>query len=145
MVIGVAGQHGHTRVRCLETGHGTDGEVNGDTVSRLVPCTKTFTSAGGAGHGPGRHVKLDDPVAKYLPKGVRVPSFDGCQSRCDTLRAGFGAAVNVYNFSSKDTGAAMTPTRGKFVCLPESHQLTNAPGAKFEYSNAGMSLLGHAM
>ena len=86
-------------------------------------------------------------MTKYLPKGVRVPSFEGKPITLRHLAAqDSGLPFNVDNLSSKEPGVGYnTYTVENLYAFLKSHQLTNAPGTKFEYSNAGMSLLGHAM
>lgn len=47
--------------------------VNGDTLSEIGSITKVFTSLILADMVERGEVALDDPVAKYLPVGAKVP------------------------------------------------------------------------
>src|SRR6266550_3377148 len=53
--------------------------LNGNTVFEIGSITKTFTSALLADMVQRGEVKLDDPVSKFLPATVRVPSRAGKQ------------------------------------------------------------------
>ena len=52
-----------------------------DTMFEIGPITKVFTSLLLADMAERVEVMLDDPVARYLPKGVTVPSRNGRQIR----------------------------------------------------------------
>ena len=147
MVIGLLDSTGTRVFAAGKLDNGTDGEVNGDTVFEIGSCTKTFTSLVALVMDRGGMWKLDDPVAKYLPDGVSVPSFDRKPITLRHLAAqDSGLPFNVDNFSSKDLQEAYHAyTVENLYNFLKSHQLTNVPGTKFEYSNVGMSLLGHAM
>src|SRR5271154_5550913 len=77
MVIGLVDEHGSRVFSAGKLDNGTDEEVNGDTVFEIGSITKTFTDLlllDMVGHG---EVNLDDPVAKYLPKSVKVLARGG--------------------------------------------------------------------
>jgi D-alanyl-D-alanine-carboxypeptidase/D-alanyl-D-alanine-endopeptidase len=147
MVVGLLDEHGSRIFSAGRMDNGTDAVVDGDTVFEIGSVTKTFTSLVALDMDRGGIWKLDDPVAKYLPKDVRVPSYEGKPITLRHLAAqDSGLPFNVGNLSSKEPGVGYnTYTVEDLYDFLKSHQLTNAPGAKFEYSNAGMSLLGHAM
>ncbi|MDZ4404313.1 serine hydrolase [Prosthecobacter sp.] len=147
MVVGLLDSTGTRVFAAGKLDDGTDGEVDGDTVFEIGSVTKTFTSLVAMDMDRGGMWKLDDPVAKYLPKDVRVPSFEGKPITLRHLAAqDSGLPFNVDNLSSKEPRVGYNAyTVEDLYAFLKSHQLTNAPGARFEYSNAGMSLLGHAM
>ncbi|MBV9263444.1 MAG: serine hydrolase, partial [Candidatus Eremiobacteraeota bacterium] len=61
---------------------GTDGDgrpVDAHTLFEIGSVSKTFTATALAAMTLRRQVALTDSIAKYLPKGVRVPSLGGRQ------------------------------------------------------------------
>lgn len=77
MVIGLLDSTGTRVFAAGKLDNGTDGAVNGDTVFEIGSVTKTFTSLVALDMDRDGMWKLNDPVAKYLPVGVRVPSYEG--------------------------------------------------------------------
>src|SRR5215207_4834600 len=56
---------------------GNSPEVNGDTLFEIGSVTKTFTGLLLQDMVERGEMKLDDPVAKYLPRSVSVPTRNG--------------------------------------------------------------------
>ena len=56
---------------------GASPEVNGNTLFEIGSITKTFTGLLLQDMLERGEMKLDDPVAEYLPKSVRVPTRNG--------------------------------------------------------------------
>src|SRR6266567_1243318 len=79
MVIGLVDERGSRVLAAGKLDNGTRQEVNGDTVFEIGSVTKTFTTLFLQDMVERDEVKLDDPVAKYLPKSVKVPARDGKQ------------------------------------------------------------------
>src|SRR5579859_2191638 len=70
MVIGLADQSGNRIFSAGKLNNGTDREVNGDTLFEIGSVTKTFTTLLLVDMVQRGEMKLDDPVAKYLPESV---------------------------------------------------------------------------
>ena len=158
MVIGILDRNGSRTLSAGKLDNGTDQEVNGDTIFEIGSVTKVFTSLLALEMDRRGEVKLDDPVAKYLPERVEVPDYG---SKDITLR----------NLATQDSGLPWNPddldqllhrdpekpslkefkeacdayTAEDLYAFLAGHKLTKAPGTAFQYSNVGMSLLGHAM
>ena len=89
-------------------------------------------------------LSLDDPAEKYLPANVRLPSRNG---KVITLRT---LATHTSGLPAAGRGDA---ERAKSVKLGWDYELQviaaqklpTDPGARFNYSNMGMSLLGHIL
>ncbi len=79
MVIGLVDERGSRVLAAGKLDNGTSQEVNGDTVFEIGSVTKTFTTLLLQDMVERDEVKLDDPVAKYLPESVKVPARDGKQ------------------------------------------------------------------
>jgi len=73
MVIGLVDERGGRIFSAGTLGNGTNATVNGDTVFELGSVTKTFTALLLLDMVERGEMKLDDPVAMYLPKRVTVP------------------------------------------------------------------------
>src|SRR5437879_6380518 len=92
-------------------------------------------------------MQLDDPVAKYLPKSVKVPAHGGKEITLLNLAAqDSGLPFHAHSLSRKDWKECYDSyTVEKMYSFLSGYTLTNDPGAKFQYSNIGMSLLGHVL
>lgn len=158
MVVGILDQRGSKVFSAGKLDNGTDREVNGDTIFEIGSVTKVFTALLALDMDRRGEMKLDDPVAKYLPERVKVPTYEGKEITVRNLAAqDSGLPWNPDDLDSilnrdpkkpslkefKDACDAYT-AEDLFASLAR-HKLTNAPGTRFQYSNVGMSLLGHAM
>src|ERR1700704_705551 len=79
MAIGVVAPDGRRVVSHGSTSAGDGRPVDGDTAFEIASVTKVFTSLLLADMVQRKEVALDDPVAAYLPPGVRVPQRKGRQ------------------------------------------------------------------
>jgi CubicO group peptidase (beta-lactamase class C family) len=147
MVIGLLDKHGSKVFSAGKMDNLSDQEVDGDTLFEIGSTSKTFTVLlflELAAHG---EMKRDDPVSKYLPDGVKVPSFEGKEITLLNLAAQeSGLPFNADNLSNKTFPANYNDyTVGDLYAFLSEYKLPGEPGARFEYSNVGMSLLGHVM
>jgi CubicO group peptidase (beta-lactamase class C family) len=149
IVIGLVDERGTRIISAGKLDNGTREEVNGDTIFEIGSITKTLTALLSLDMVERGEMKLDDPVAKYLPKSVTVPTHNGKEMTLLSLAEHTSGLPRDPN--------NLTPTRG----LPEnafadytaerlygflsSFTLSRDPGAQFEYSNVGMALLGHVL
>lgn len=144
MVIGLVDEHGSQVFSAGKLDNGTPAEVNGDTLFEIGSVTKTFTALLLMDMVERGEMKLDDPVAKYLPPSVKVPDYHGRQITLLNLAAqDSGLPFNAPGVDDMATYNAFT-VADMYAFLSNYH-LTNEPGAKFQYSNVGMGLLGHAI
>jgi CubicO group peptidase (beta-lactamase class C family) len=155
MVIGLLDHRG---IRVFAEGkldNGTNRRVDGNTVFEIGSVTKVFTVLMLLDAVRRGELSLDDPLAKHLPEQVRVPAFNGKE-------------ITLLNLAVQDSGLPFFPdnlgprpvsdltldeikqysdayTLDQMYAFLGSHKLSMAPGARFEYSNVGMALLGHAI
>ena len=91
-------------------------------------------------------VRLDDPVAKYLPASVHVPSRNG---KVDHAAEPRHAALRLAAHAVEPRRGSSDPyahyTKQKLYAFLNGYKLTRDPGASFEYSNLGVGLLGVAL
>jgi serine-type D-Ala-D-Ala carboxypeptidase/endopeptidase len=147
IVVGIVDEHGNRIVSCGKLDNGTDQEVNGDTVFEIGSVTKTFTALllqDMVEHG---EMKLDDPVAKYLPKSVKMPTRNGKDItllQLATHTSGLPTASVTWIPERADNPRA-DYTIERMYDFVSGYKLTRDPGAKYEYSTVGIALLGQAI
>jgi serine-type D-Ala-D-Ala carboxypeptidase/endopeptidase len=120
---------------------------DGDTVFEIGSVTKVFTSLLLADMVQKGEVKLDDPVAKYLPATVKVPERNGKKiTLVDLATQTSGLPRMPDNFHPKDPSNPYADyTSAQMFDFLSRYQLTRDPGEKYEYSNLGAGLLGYAL
>jgi serine-type D-Ala-D-Ala carboxypeptidase/endopeptidase len=121
----------------------------GDTIFEIGSITKVFTTTVLADMALEGLVALDDPVQRYLPRGVELSVRGRPITLADLathtsgvprlpkgmLRLALTERHNPYaNFGVDDLHAAVTRTR-----------LRRPPGKRVKYSNFGFGLLGHVL
>jgi CubicO group peptidase (beta-lactamase class C family) len=147
MVIGIVDEHGSRVVSCGKMDNGTGQEVNGDTLFEMGSITKTFTGLLLQDMVERGEMKLDDPVAMYLPKSVKMPVRNGKEITLVHLATHTsGLPLLPYNLDPKRADNPYAEyTIEKLYAFLSGYQLTNDPGTKCEYSELGMELLGHVI
>ncbi|HET7186921.1 MAG TPA: serine hydrolase [Gemmatimonadaceae bacterium] len=147
IVVGMLEPDGRTRVIAYgDPGPGRP-PLDGNSVFEIGSISKVFTATVLAQLVQEGKVSLDDPVQKYLPSSVRMPSRNGKQ-------------ITLGNLSEQNSGLPRLPTNFKpadpanpyadyhapqMYEFLSGYQLTRDPGAQFEYSNLGVGLLGHVL
>ncbi len=117
------------------------------TIFEIGSVSKVFTSLALAAEVAGRRLTLDTPVARLLPKAVKVPEIDGrAITLADLATHHSGLPRLPANLAPKDPTNPYKGygTRELYAFLSE-HTLSRKPGARYEYSNLGAGLLGHAL
>jgi serine-type D-Ala-D-Ala carboxypeptidase/endopeptidase len=115
--------------------------VDGNTIFDIGSITKTFVAIVLADLVDQGVVKLSDPIEKYLPSNVTVPSYNGHKITLEDLATHasglpywppgwvwnkYYTTQQVYDFLSNST-------------------LATEPGIKSAYSNMGLGMVGHAV
>lgn len=121
--------------------------LDGNTVFEIGSITKAFTGALLADMVARGEVKLDDPIAKYLPKTVRVPSRNGHQiTLLDLATQSSGLPRLPDNLKPADVANPYADySVAQLYDFLSRYTLTRDPGEKYEYSNLGVGLLGHVL
>ncbi|HEV7690972.1 MAG TPA: serine hydrolase domain-containing protein [Hyphomonadaceae bacterium] len=117
--------------------------VGPDTEFELASVTKVFTSlvlADMVRHG---EVALDDPAAKYLP-GVKMPIRNGKQITLVDL-ATMTSGLPSDPPDAPDEESEANYGLGRLDAFLATYKLTRDPGAEWEYSNIGITLLARAL
>ncbi|MDB6123778.1 MAG: putative Serine-type D-Ala-D-Ala carboxypeptidase [Pedosphaera sp.] len=149
MVIGLVDEHGSRIFSAGKLDNGTDQEVDGDTVFEIGSITKTFTALLLQEMAERGEIKLTDPVAKYLPESVKVPSYNHQEiTLLDLATQASGLPFqpdNTLTITNDWENPWVGYTAEKIYAFLSGYTLPNAPGAKFQYSNIGMAVLGHVL
>ncbi len=147
IVVGAVDERGSKVIGYGTTDPKTPRRPDGDTVFEIGSATKAFTAILLAEIVERGEMKLDDPVAKYLPPSVRVPSRDGKQITLLDLATHTSALPRLPdNLKPKDPNNPYADyTVGQMHAFLSGCTLARDIGAKYEYSNLGMGLLGHAI
>ena len=121
--------------------------VDSSRVFEIGSITKVFTTSVLEDMVERGEVRLDDPVAKFLPPSVRMPARSGRQiTLLDLATQSSGLPRMPSNFTPRDS---MNPyadyTEQQMYTFLSGYELTRDVGAEYEYSNLGVGLLGHAL
>jgi serine-type D-Ala-D-Ala carboxypeptidase/endopeptidase len=144
----VAGVIDHGKVSLYQAGEsGNARPLDQHTLFEIGSVTKTFTATVLASMVQQGKVQLDDPVAKYLPSSVEVPSRNGKTITLLNLATQHSGLPRLAtNFAETDPQNPYADyTVQNLYDFLSRYTLTRDPGAKFEYSNLGLGLLGLAL
>jgi len=147
IVVGLLESDGRTRVVAYnERAHG-EPDFDQDTVFEIGSITKVFTTSILADMIARGDVKLDDPVAKYLPATVKVPSRNGREITLEDLATQTSGLPRMpTNLAPKDSSNPYADyTAEQMFAFLSGYTLTRDIGAQYEYSNLGVGLLGQAL
>jgi len=148
IVIGLLDSDGSTRVVSYGSAGAGRPPLGTRSSFEIGSITKVFTATLLADMVARGDVALDDPVSKYLPPEVVAPTFGG---RAITLvdlathTSGLSDAVLAGELASRGVNDPLTLSVDMLYRALSEHKLEREPGTLFEYSNAGMGLLGHAL
>lgn len=147
IVVGLIGPQGSRVISYGKFDASDPRTPDGDTVFEIGSVTKVFTSLLLADMVEKGEVKLDDPVSKYLPPSVKVPEHNGKKiTLIDLATQSSGLPRMPSNFHPKDpTNPYADYTPAQLYEFLSSYELTRDPGEKYDYSNLGVGLLGHAL
>jgi CubicO group peptidase (beta-lactamase class C family) len=146
IAAGVVFADGETAV----VAHGDAGEerpIHEHTVFEIGSITKVFTATLLAEMAQRDELRLADPVVSLLPAGVSLPARGGRQITLEHL------ATHTSGLPSMPTDFEPSDPRNPFADFAVEQLYgflgefvpTRDPGARYEYSNLGAGLLGHAL
>lgn len=147
MVVGIVDEHGTRIFASGKMGNPQNGEVDRNTIFEIGSITKTFTVLLLMDMVDRGEMSLDDPVAKYLPESVKLPVHGGKQITLLNLAAqDSGLPFNANNHSGSDWKERYESySVARMYEFLSEHSLSEDPGTKFQYSNLGVTLLGHVI
>ena len=135
-------------IRVVTAGMARPGEaVKPDDIFEIGSVTKTFTGLLLAIADEKGEAKLDDPVEKFLPDGIKLRDSAGApilMVDLATQRSGLPRlATNMQPKNPKDPYADFTER--DMIDFLKNFTPTRARNAQYEYSNIGFGLLGYAL
>ena len=146
IVVGMIGPRGR---RIISYGHLSQGNpqpLDGDTCFEIGSVTKVFTALLLADMVRKGEVALADPVAKYLPAGLKVPERDGHPITLLDLATHTSGLPFMPDglppFNDSATEKYSSAQLSEFLARYELH---SEPGTEWDYSNIGYWLLGQAL
>jgi CubicO group peptidase (beta-lactamase class C family) len=146
LVVGVIDKRGRQIYGYGKLSADSDKKPDGETVFEIGSITKVFTALLLADMAEEGLVKLDDPVQKYLPEGVKVPKRGEKEMtllHLATHTSGLPRIPLKVLLKPKNPYADFTPN--DLYDFLGNCSLIHDVGDKFEYSNLGGGLLGHLL
>ena len=143
IVVGVIGPNGRRIVAYGKLDQGSLQPLNGDTIFEIGSITKVFTSLLLADMAQRGELALDDPIAKYLPTGVKLPER-GRQITFQALATHTsGLPADPPDLSSRDPANPLADySVEQLYAFLSNYALTHDVGSRYEYSNLGAALFG---
>lgn len=146
IVVGVVSPQGR---RVISYGHRTQGDprpLNGETAFEIGSVGKVFTALLLADMVLKGDVTLADPVAKYLPAGVKIPERNGRSiTLLDLVTHTSGLPFMPDEVPVVDESAAREYGAQQLYQFLARYELPRDPGTDWDYSNIGYWLLGQAL
>ena len=147
IVVGLVDASGSRVIPYGQTAKEGSHAVDGQTIYEIGSVTKMFTDLVLADMLQRNEAKLDDPIAKYLPKDVKVPARNGREiTLLDLVTHRSSLPRMPGNFHPADPAnpyADYTPAQ--LYAFLSGYELPRDIGSKMEYSNLGVGLLGYAL
>lgn len=118
-----------------------------DTVFEIGSISKVFTALLLADLVERRELKLNDPISKFLPKSVKVPSRNGREIMLIDLATHTSGLPRLPdNLKPQDIENPYADyTVEQLYDFLSRYRLTRDIGTEYEYSNLGAGLLGHLL
>ncbi len=147
LTVGVANR---SAVRVASTGYAKapgSASSTDSTIFEIGSISKVITGTLLADMVLRGEVQLDDPVRRYLPPNVKVPSRPGREITLrDLATHSSGLPRDPDNQQPADPRDPMAGYgEAELHAFLSSYALTRAPGDSVLYSNVGMALLGYAL
>lgn len=147
IVVGVINEDGSRVISYGRLSQESDRKPDGDTVFEIGSITKVFTAILLADMVERGEVKLDDPISKFLPQSVKVPTRNGKEITLRDLATHTSGLPRLpSNFAPKDANNPYADyTVEQMYAFLSNYTLSRDIGVKYEYSNYGAGLLGHIL
>ncbi len=147
IVLGVIEADGTTRIVSYGDAGPNARPLGEKTVFEIGSITKVFTATLLADMAARGEVSLADPVAKYLPESVTMPTRDGQEIILLDLSTHHSGLPRLPgNFSPKDpTNPYADYTVEQMYTFLSGYKLKRDIGSEYEYSNLAVGLLGHVL
>ena len=122
-------------------------KVNEHTVYEIGSISKVFTATMLADMVVKDELSTDDPVQKFLPANVSIPTYEGKQITLGHLSDHTSSLPRLPD--NLDPAILQNPyadyTTEKLYAFISNHVLRRPIGSEYEYSNLAVGLLGHIL
>jgi len=146
LVVGIITPQGRRIVTYGQVNQSDPRPLNGDTVFEIGSVTKIFTALLLADAVQRGEVSLNDPLAKYLPSGVKVPEWNGKKiTLVDLATHTSGLPFMPPDLPLLDPAAYPKYTEQQIFQFLSTYEIPHDSGSKWAYSNLGFGLLGKAL
>jgi D-alanyl-D-alanine-carboxypeptidase/D-alanyl-D-alanine-endopeptidase len=147
IVVGIVNPQGTTYYGYGKTAISGDEHPNELTVFEIGSITKVFTSILLADMVERGEVALDDPIERYLPDSVTVPTRNGRSITLEDLATQTSGLPRMpNNFAPADAANPYADySVQQMYDFLSNHTLQRDIGAQYEYSNYAVGLLGHIL
>lgn len=147
IVVGVIDESGTTYFSRGTLARGDKRKADKNTIFEIGSITKVFTTLLLADMAERGVLKLEDPIEKFLPKDVKVPTRGG-------------KSITLRNLATHRSGLPRLPTNvapadpanpyadyttEQLYTFLSNYTLSRDIGSAYEYSNLGVGLLGHIL
>lgn len=145
MVVGIIGRENHQKFEEIYPfgmlSKKSSIPVNQYSEFRLGPLTQLFTAAILAYFVQEGQLTLSDPVSKFLPKSMEIPTYKGQEMTLGDLATHTSGLPDLpYNLSSRASFSVSQMLR-----FFKNFQLKRPPGSEYEYSNLGYAFLSNIL
>ncbi len=147
IVVGLVDSTGRKVAAYGKTDLKGDTEVGANTVFEIGSVSKVFTGTLLADAVRRGELRLEDPVSRFLPESVTVPSKDGKEITLHDLAthwSGLPRMPTNFNPANPQNPYADYTVENMYEFL-SAYSLPRPVGEAFEYSNLGVGLLGHVL
>ena len=146
-IVAATLDHGRSTIYTAGSSGAPAVALDGNSVFEIGSITKVFTASLLADMVARGEVRLDDPVAKFLPTSVRVPSRNGKQITLIDLATQSSGLPRLPNnlAPANNENPYADYTVAQLYAFLSGYELTRDIGSRYEYSNLGVGLLGHAL
>ena len=148
IVVGLVDDHGPRVISCGDLDNGTDRQADGDTVFETESASYSFFLLLLQDMVERGSMQPDDPVEKYLPASVKMPTYHGKQitlrhlaKETSGLRPSLGDAMNPERADAPFAGF----TAEKLYALVSNYRLTAAPGTTHLHGGIDCAVLNQAV
>ena len=125
--------------------------VKENMIFEIGSITKTFTAAILLQLEAEGKLNVDDPIQKYLPENVKIPTFPGDDTQITFKHIASHTSglpkmpTNLAKYTKDPANPyANYPVEGIYEFI-NSYKLTRKPGETYEYSNIAVGLLGNIL
>jgi D-alanyl-D-alanine-carboxypeptidase/D-alanyl-D-alanine-endopeptidase len=145
IVVGVIDARGRRIVAYGSLAKDDKRPLTGDTIFEIGSITKVFTSLALMDMVRKGELSVTEPVSKYLPAAVKIPERNGKKITFQDLATQSSGLPEGEPSNADRSNLYAGYSKEQFYEFLSGYQLTRDIGSLFEYSNIGVSLLGHAL